>query len=207
MLFTWDTTDLCIVFRSWHVGSTWSLIVSLFGVVVLCAGYELVREVSRRYEASVAARQGGVKIGGSGVPGKLALTISCPRSRLAFARSPSLPLPPYQARVLCFPFEEKHRAYDTGSVSPQPRPPLPLRLRRQSHPQPRRRIELTPRNNSRQQRARRRRLVRQGGEARQGHPRRAVRRPGLLLVLHHVSSIACPMNYEKGDETDRSRGT
>ncbi|KAK7725075.1 copper transpport protein [Botryosphaeria dothidea] len=68
MLFTWDTTDLCIVFRSWHVGSTWSLIVSLFGVVVLCAGYELVREVSRRYEASVAARQGGVKIGGSGVP-------------------------------------------------------------------------------------------------------------------------------------------
>ncbi|KAK0661126.1 Copper transport protein CTR2 [Lasiodiplodia hormozganensis] len=68
MLFTWDTTDLCIVFRSWHVGSTWSLIVSLLGVVVLCAGYELVREVSRRYEASVAARQSGVRVGGSGVP-------------------------------------------------------------------------------------------------------------------------------------------
>ncbi|KKY26247.1 putative ctr copper transporter family protein [Diplodia seriata] len=68
MLFTWDTTDLCIVFRSWHVGSTWSLIVSLAGVVVLCAGYELVREISRRYEASVAARQGGVRVGGSGVP-------------------------------------------------------------------------------------------------------------------------------------------
>ncbi|KAL1633176.1 copper transpport protein [Neofusicoccum ribis] len=68
MLFTWDTTDLCIVFRGWHVGSTWSLLVSLVGVVVLCAGYELVREASRRYEASVAARQGGVKIGGSGVP-------------------------------------------------------------------------------------------------------------------------------------------
>ncbi|KAL1643345.1 copper transpport protein [Diplodia intermedia] len=68
MLFTWDTTDLCIVFRSWHVGSAWSLIVSLAGVVVLCAGYELVREISRRYEASVAARQGGVRVGGSGVP-------------------------------------------------------------------------------------------------------------------------------------------
>ncbi|KAF4535184.1 putative ctr copper transporter family protein [Lasiodiplodia theobromae] len=68
MLFTWDTTDLCIVFRSWHVGSTWSLIVSLLGVVVLCAGYELVRELSRRYEASVAARQSGVRVGGSGVP-------------------------------------------------------------------------------------------------------------------------------------------
>lgn len=71
MLFTWDTTDLCIVFRSWHVGSTWSLIVSLLGVVVLCAGYELVRELSRRYEASVAARQSGVRVGGSGVPGTL----------------------------------------------------------------------------------------------------------------------------------------
>lgn len=69
MLFTWDTTDLCIVFRSWHVGSTWSLLVSLVGVVVLCAGYELVREISRRYEASVAARQNGFKVGGSGVPG------------------------------------------------------------------------------------------------------------------------------------------
>ena len=69
MLFTWDTTDLCIVFRSWHVGSTWSLLVSLVGVVVLCAGYELVRDISRRYEASVAARQTGLRIGASGVPG------------------------------------------------------------------------------------------------------------------------------------------
>ncbi|OJD29273.1 ctr copper transporter family protein [Diplodia corticola] len=79
MLFTWDTTDLCIVFRSWHVGSTWSLIVSLAGVVVLCAGYELVREMSRRYEASVAARQGGVRIGGSGVPAfSVAFSIGVP---------------------------------------------------------------------------------------------------------------------------------
>lgn len=50
MLFTWDTTNLCIIFRGWHVYSTLGLILSLFGVVVLTAGYELVREVSRRYE-------------------------------------------------------------------------------------------------------------------------------------------------------------
>ncbi|OMP87237.1 Copper transport protein CTR2 [Diplodia seriata] len=93
MLFTWDTTDLCIVFRSWHVGSTWSLIVSLAGVVVLCAGYELVREISRRYEASVAARQGGVRVGGSGVPGMLPISLS-PCSSLLFLRSRRATLSP-----------------------------------------------------------------------------------------------------------------
>lgn len=54
MLFTWDTTNLCIVFRQWHIYSTFGLIASLFGVVLLTAGYELVREASRRYEASSA---------------------------------------------------------------------------------------------------------------------------------------------------------
>ena len=54
MLFTWDTTNLCIVFRQWRVYSIFSLIVSLLGVVLLTAGYELVREASRRYEASSA---------------------------------------------------------------------------------------------------------------------------------------------------------
>ncbi|CAO2657005.1 Nn.00g058080.m01.CDS01 [Neocucurbitaria sp. VM-36] len=50
MLFTWDTTDLCIVFRGWHINGTSSLIFSLFAIILLSAGYELVREVSRRYE-------------------------------------------------------------------------------------------------------------------------------------------------------------
>jgi solute carrier family 31 (copper transporter), member 1 len=56
MLFTWDTQDLCIVFRSWHVSSTLSLIGALIGVVLLTAGYELVREISRRYETRTARR-------------------------------------------------------------------------------------------------------------------------------------------------------
>jgi copper transporter 1 len=50
MLFTWDTTDLCIVFPSWHISGTGSLIFSLLAIVLLTAGYEAIREVSRRYE-------------------------------------------------------------------------------------------------------------------------------------------------------------
>lgn len=54
MLFTWDTTNLCIVFPQWRVYSTISLLLSLLGVIILTAGYEFVREMSRRYEASSA---------------------------------------------------------------------------------------------------------------------------------------------------------
>ncbi len=50
MLFTWDTTNLCIVFRSWRVTGLATLILSLIAVVALTAGYEAVREASRRYE-------------------------------------------------------------------------------------------------------------------------------------------------------------
>ncbi|KAF2234440.1 ctr copper transporter [Viridothelium virens] len=52
MLFTWDPTDLCIIFKSWHIRSTISLIGSLIAVAALTAGYEAVRELSRRYESS-----------------------------------------------------------------------------------------------------------------------------------------------------------
>ena len=53
MLFTWDTENLCIVFKSWRVTSTMSLLWSLLGVMLLTAGYELIREISRRYEAKI----------------------------------------------------------------------------------------------------------------------------------------------------------
>jgi Ctr copper transporter family len=55
MLFTWSTKDLCIVFRSWRVDGVLSLLLSLAAIVALGAGYEAVRELSRRYDASVAA--------------------------------------------------------------------------------------------------------------------------------------------------------
>ncbi|KAI1756987.1 Ctr copper transporter family-domain-containing protein [Xylaria castorea] len=50
MLFTWDTTNLCIVFRQWHVTGTASLIFSLLAIVAICAGYEALREGTRKYE-------------------------------------------------------------------------------------------------------------------------------------------------------------
>jgi solute carrier family 31 (copper transporter), member 1 len=50
MLFTWDTTNLCIIFQSWRITGIGTLILSLLAVIALTAGYEAVREASRRYE-------------------------------------------------------------------------------------------------------------------------------------------------------------
>ncbi|KAF8448309.1 ctr copper transporter [Terfezia claveryi] len=50
MLFTWSTENLCLVFRWWHVTGNFSLIMSLLGVVALSAGYEFLRELTRRLE-------------------------------------------------------------------------------------------------------------------------------------------------------------
>ncbi|KAF3124642.1 hypothetical protein TWF703_011248 [Orbilia oligospora] len=66
MLFTWDPTNLCIIFRSWHVRGTVSLIFSLLAIVALTAGYEFVREVSRRYEAKLEAKRGILRREGPG---------------------------------------------------------------------------------------------------------------------------------------------
>ncbi|KAI9830803.1 MAG: hypothetical protein M1826_004437 [Phylliscum demangeonii] len=76
MIFTWDTTNLCIIFRQWRITGRLSLVLSLLGVVVLTAGYELVRELSRRYESRCAQNAKislGSKRGASGTqePGKL----------------------------------------------------------------------------------------------------------------------------------------
>ncbi|WPH02685.1 Hypothetical protein R9X50_00555100 [Acrodontium crateriforme] len=54
MLFTWDTTNLCIIFRGWRVTGPVSLFLSLLAVVALTAGYEALREMARRYELRVA---------------------------------------------------------------------------------------------------------------------------------------------------------
>ena len=55
MIFTWDYTNLCIVFCSWRITSAFTLFLSLLAVVALTAGYEAVREASRRYEARQAS--------------------------------------------------------------------------------------------------------------------------------------------------------
>lgn len=52
MLFTWSSKDLCIVFRQWRVTGPLSLVLSLIAIVLLAAGYECIREISRRYDQS-----------------------------------------------------------------------------------------------------------------------------------------------------------
>ncbi|KAI8710469.1 Copper transport protein [Fusarium sp. LHS14.1] len=54
MLFTWNTTNLCIVFRQWHIHSTASLVFSLLAVVLLGIGYEALRTLSRRYDTAAS---------------------------------------------------------------------------------------------------------------------------------------------------------
>lgn len=63
MLFTWDTNNLCLIFRWWHIRTTPGLILSLLAVVAVTAGYEALRQASRRYESWVAKKQDEVPIG------------------------------------------------------------------------------------------------------------------------------------------------
>jgi solute carrier family 31 (copper transporter), member 1 len=50
MLFTWDTTNLCVVFRWWHVRGPVSLALTLLGIVGLGMSYELLRLIARKYD-------------------------------------------------------------------------------------------------------------------------------------------------------------
>ncbi|KAJ6112125.1 hypothetical protein N7523_008186 [Penicillium sp. IBT 18751x] len=52
MVFTWSSENLCIIFRWWRVTGPLSFILSLILIVLLTAGYEGVRAVTRRYEAA-----------------------------------------------------------------------------------------------------------------------------------------------------------
>jgi hypothetical protein len=78
MLFTWSTKDLCIVFRSWRIDGVLSLLLSLAAIVALGAGYEAVRELSRRYDASVAASRIDASPSKSCLPAPLAVSGGSP---------------------------------------------------------------------------------------------------------------------------------
>jgi len=65
MIFTWDSTNLCIIFRQWRITGTISLLMSLVAIVVLTAGYEGLRRVSSRYEVSHEARMSAYSSAGS----------------------------------------------------------------------------------------------------------------------------------------------
>ncbi|KAJ5396588.1 hypothetical protein N7509_004701 [Penicillium cosmopolitanum] len=52
MIFTWSSKNLCIIFRQWRITGPLSLLFSLILIVLLTAGYEGVRHVTRKYEAA-----------------------------------------------------------------------------------------------------------------------------------------------------------
>ncbi|KAL4870895.1 hypothetical protein BDV12DRAFT_45435 [Aspergillus spectabilis] len=56
MLFTWSAKNLCIVFSGWRVTGPLSLLGSLVVIVLLAAGYEGIRQVTRQYELAHARR-------------------------------------------------------------------------------------------------------------------------------------------------------
>ncbi|KAK2865181.1 hypothetical protein FQN49_003827 [Arthroderma sp. PD_2] len=57
MLFTFSTKNLCIIFPQWRVTGLFTLLLSLMAVVALVAGYEALREFTRRYELSTLAQK------------------------------------------------------------------------------------------------------------------------------------------------------
>ena len=61
----WDTDNLCIVFRQWRITGVVSLLLSLVAIALLAAGYECVREISRKYEQSHSARMNAFSSGAS----------------------------------------------------------------------------------------------------------------------------------------------
>ncbi|KAJ5712723.1 hypothetical protein N7493_009191 [Penicillium malachiteum] len=56
MIFTWSSENLCIIFRQWRITGPLSFFVSLLLIVLLTAGYEGVRNITRKYEVAHAQR-------------------------------------------------------------------------------------------------------------------------------------------------------
>ncbi|KAJ5357900.1 hypothetical protein N7541_005058 [Penicillium brevicompactum] len=56
MLFNWSSENLCIIFRSWRITGPISFFFSLVAIVILTAGYEGIRSITRKYEAAHAQR-------------------------------------------------------------------------------------------------------------------------------------------------------
>ncbi|KAG8871424.1 hypothetical protein FRB97_008704, partial [Tulasnella sp. 331] len=54
MLWNWETVDTCIVFRSWHVSSTSTFIISFLIVALIGVFYEWLREVKSAYDIQTA---------------------------------------------------------------------------------------------------------------------------------------------------------
>lgn len=47
MIFNWDTKGMCVVFPWWHVKTHVGMVITVVAVVIMSAGYEYVRKISR----------------------------------------------------------------------------------------------------------------------------------------------------------------
>ena len=92
MHFAWETTNICIVVRQWHVRSILGLVVSLLAVTTICAGYEGLRQAIRRFKTSTHRRAeivGGKRLDALlGLDRLLTVAPSLPSGR-SHARMPS----------------------------------------------------------------------------------------------------------------------
>jgi hypothetical protein len=86
MLFNWDTTNLCIIFRSWQIRGTPSLLFSLLAIVTLVAGYEALRSATQRFELATLKHTEALSSESS-----ILHPISPPNPRLAHPRPLSPP--------------------------------------------------------------------------------------------------------------------
>lgn len=50
MLFNWDTKNLCVVFKWWHIRTTFDAILTLLIVVLLGMGYEYLKFIGNKYD-------------------------------------------------------------------------------------------------------------------------------------------------------------
>ncbi|GAB1198926.1 hypothetical protein APSETT444_008256 [Aspergillus pseudonomiae] len=111
MLFTWSSKDLCIIFRQWRVDGPFSLLVSLVVIVLLTAGYEGIRQLTRRYEAAHAQRLNAFNtpaVGGENLSGGLVESDSIDTLK-AMRTSANLPRPSPLQAILLIPATKAHR--------------------------------------------------------------------------------------------------
>lgn len=52
MIFTWDTQNLCVVFKWWRIETTLGLVLSLAAITLLGAGYEFIRFRARTLDTT-----------------------------------------------------------------------------------------------------------------------------------------------------------
>ncbi|KAL7410226.1 Ctr copper transporter family-domain-containing protein [Mrakia frigida] len=54
MLWNWQVVDTCVIFRSWHITSTFTMILSCLVVALMAFGYELLQSKINIYNRRVA---------------------------------------------------------------------------------------------------------------------------------------------------------